>query len=299
MALRILLATDASTDARAAARWLTHLPLPADTALDLLHVELPLPAVAGLPVAFVQEVERAAASAAQACLRETAAALGPRGAAAGRLLRRGQPSAEIIEAIEQRGSDLVVLGARGQSAMAASVLGSVAQDVTRHAPCSVLVVRGDGAPPRRVLVAVDGSPHAARAARFSEWLPLPHGAELYVVAVVQPYEPHGAPPAAGSPLAGALAAIRREQWAIATRAAAEARHWLGARGWSVDEPHVVEGHPAAEILRHATAIEADLVVVGWRGWRPGQGVLPGTVARKVVRYAPCPVLVVKERPPVP
>jgi nucleotide-binding universal stress UspA family protein len=264
------------------------LPLPADAAVHLLHVELPLPAVAGLPATFVQEVERAAAAAAQACLSETAAALGPRGVAASRLHRRGQPSAEIIETIEALGSDLVVLGARGQSAMAAAALGSVAQDVTRHAPCSVLVVRGDGAPPRRVLVAVDGSPHAARAVRVSEWLPLPPGAEFHVVAVVQPYEPHGLPPTAGSPLAGALAAIRREQWAVATRAAAEARHWLTARGWSVDEPHVVEGHPAA-----------DLVVVGWRGGRPGQGVLPGTTARKVVRYAPCSVLVVKERPAAP
>ncbi len=95
---------------------------------------------------------------------------------------------------------------------------------------------------------------------------------------------------------GALAAIRREEWAVATRAAAEARTRLVERGWNMDEPRVREGHPAAEILRAAGEIEAELIVVGSRGLRGGKGFLLGSVAQKVVRYATTSVLVVKLPP---
>ena len=298
----ILLASDASPDALGAARLLADLPLPAETRLGVLHVEMPLPAVAGLPREFIDEIERAAAEAARACIERSLAVLGPRAATTIRLSRRGPPSAVIIDAAEELGSDLVVVGARGENPMPTSLLGSVAQDVTRHAPCSVLIFRSTAVArdrrvvPARVLLAVDSSPHAAAAARFLEWLPLPLETEFHVVSIVQRYEPQGAAPAADSPLAGALAAIRREGWAAATHAAAEVHSWLCARGWRADEPHVGEGYPAAEILRRAAEIAADLIVVGWRGTRPGQGVLLGTTARKVVRYAACSVLVVKERP---
>jgi universal stress protein A len=53
------------------------------------------------------------------------------------------------------------------------------------------------------------------------------------------------------------------------------------------------GDPAAEILRVAQAIKADLIVMGTHG-RTGLGrLLMGSVAEQVVRRAPCPVVTVK------
>lgn len=56
---------------------------------------------------------------------------------------------------------------------------------------------------------------------------------------------------------------------------------------------VLEGDPATEIVRHATDTKADVIVIGTHG-RTGAARLEfGSVAERVVREAPCSVLVVK------
>lgn len=57
--------------------------------------------------------------------------------------------------------------------------------------------------------------------------------------------------------------------------------------------HVALGDPAAEIVALAGELGADLVVVGSHGGDALQRLLTGSVAQKVVRDAPCPVVVVK------
>ncbi len=56
-------------------------------------------------------------------------------------VRLGAPAEEVLQAAEEAGSDLIVLGHRGASAISRLLLGSTAERVVRHAPCSVLVVR--------------------------------------------------------------------------------------------------------------------------------------------------------------
>ena len=56
-------------------------------------------------------------------------------------LRRGLPSVEILDELAQSGADLVVMGAEGLSGVGLFLLGSVAERVSRRAPCSCLVVR--------------------------------------------------------------------------------------------------------------------------------------------------------------
>jgi nucleotide-binding universal stress UspA family protein len=55
----------------------------------------------------------------------------------------------------------------------------------------------------------------------------------------------------------------------------------------------VHGKPFVEILRAATAREADLIVLGTHGRGMAAHLLVGSVAEKVVRKAPCPVLTVR------
>jgi len=54
----------------------------------------------------------------------------------------------------------------------------------------------------------------------------------------------------------------------------------------------VPGQPAVEIVRYASEHGADLVVLGTHGYGPVNRLLLGSVADRVVRQAPCPVLVV-------
>ena len=59
-------------------------------------------------------------------------------------LREGASSSdEIIEAAAAAGSNLVVLGSKGKSALQRFLRGSMTGNVARHAPCPVLVVRED------------------------------------------------------------------------------------------------------------------------------------------------------------
>ena len=47
----------------------------------------------------------------------------------------------ILDAAREWRADLIVLGSRGEKGLRRFLLGSVAEFVARHAPCSVLIVR--------------------------------------------------------------------------------------------------------------------------------------------------------------
>jgi len=85
---------------------------------------------------------------------------------------------------------------------------------------------------------------------------------------------------------------------IRTRMAEEAKEELVAfipvlEGQAV-ETVVLHGNPAGEIVRIAAERHADLVVMGTHGRTGIQHALLGSVAEKVTRKSPCPVLVVRE-----
>lgn len=56
---------------------------------------------------------------------------------------------------------------------------------------------------------------------------------------------------------------------------------------------VVEGYPFVEIIKHARESNADMIVMGTHGRGAIAHMLLGSVAEKVVRKAPCPVLTVR------
>jgi nucleotide-binding universal stress UspA family protein len=56
-------------------------------------------------------------------------------------LPAGDPATEIVKAAREWPADVIVLGSHGRAGVSRVLLGSVAEAVTRHAPCPVLVVR--------------------------------------------------------------------------------------------------------------------------------------------------------------
>ena len=52
----------------------------------------------------------------------------------------GDPSEKIIEAAEDHNADLIVVGSKGLTSASRFLLGSVANTVSHHAPCDVLIV---------------------------------------------------------------------------------------------------------------------------------------------------------------
>jgi universal stress protein A len=60
------------------------------------------------------------------------------------VIKHGVPWLEIVELAKTEKVDLIVIGTRGRTGLPRVLLGSVAQRVVRHAPCSVLVTRRHG-----------------------------------------------------------------------------------------------------------------------------------------------------------
>ena len=58
--------------------------------------------------------------------------------------RQGNPAEVLAHVAEEQGAQLIVLGDRGLSAVKRFLLGSVSNKLAHHAPCNILIVRGNG-----------------------------------------------------------------------------------------------------------------------------------------------------------
>jgi universal stress protein A len=54
---------------------------------------------------------------------------------------KGRPATEIVNAAKQWNADFIVIGTHGRCGMTRALLGSVAEQVIRNAPCPVIAVR--------------------------------------------------------------------------------------------------------------------------------------------------------------
>ena len=118
-----------------------------DSELHLLHV-CPDPAMliaesGGLSgVGMVEQAEALESSAA-----ENLAALPPDGWDNGkrivRCTRTGSPFYEVIQYAKEQDIDLIVIGTHGRTGLMHLLMGSVAENIVRKAPCPVLTVKPD------------------------------------------------------------------------------------------------------------------------------------------------------------
>ena len=205
-------------------------------------------------------------------------------------LLTGVPWAELVELLEKQSFDLCVMATHGRTGLSRILLGSVAEKVVRHAPCSVLAVRPDSEPKpfKHVLVPTDFSESAMHALELAAELVQPGGAGITLLHVIEV-------PVAYSGEVNvndfARQLDKRSSEALDKTAAHIARR--------VSVPVVKRtrvGYPGAETL---AALEKDpsidLVVMGSHGRTRLERALLGSVAEKIVRHANCPVLVSRKR----
>ncbi|HVB10681.1 MAG TPA: universal stress protein [Bacillota bacterium] len=141
MLKRILLATDGSPSALAAARFVASLsPDGHGLDLDVIYV-MPHPRAyaASRSSAAVATASVAVAPEVRAAVDDTLAALGPLGASAHVQFATGLPAEEIVACARRIHADLIVVGKRGRHAADDLLLGSVCQQVLLTAPCAVAV----------------------------------------------------------------------------------------------------------------------------------------------------------------
>lgn len=282
--MHVLLAVDGSEQSLQAAQALRYLS-DIDSVLVLHAVHLPRPSYPLVSPEWTDEWYRTT----EQRLREDGRALLERmreclPSDVGRIstrLETGTPAEAIVSTAEKERTDLILMGASGQTVPYSEALfGSTTHRVATYAPCSVLVVKRLRFPLRRVLLAVEGREDAEVAVAFLAKRPL-HDASLVEVVTVVPI-------AEGEPENHLTQMMRRSAQRFVEDIAAKLSTFRCCATAAT-----VAGQPAAGILRHADAIEADLLLVGTKA-RPGDSrFLLGSVSHRILAQAACPVLVMR------
>ena len=227
------------------------------------------------------------------CIADAAAQrLNAAGLRAEPVVRLGFAAEAIVQEAKSRAASLVVMGTRGHGALHGFALGSVAMRVAHASEVPVLLLRPDAALPAkpgrslRVMLAIDGSEPALRAARaLSSWREWLGELEVRIAYVQQPlnYLETVLPP--HDDVIGQWSRHAGEQATQAARelfAAAGIRHHL----------HLTIGDPAAEVVHLTGETGCELLVLGTRGLGAAHHALIGSVALKAAAHAPVPVLLV-------
>ena len=140
--MKILIAIDDSKFSDRALHAISALIPSKGTLIRVLHVLQPVTATPPPEMAagYAPELE-AQAKEAEKLLKRAADTLAASGYKVDTAVENGDVRLKIIDSASEWGADLIVVGSHGRSGIPRLLLGSVAEHVARHAPCSVLIVR--------------------------------------------------------------------------------------------------------------------------------------------------------------
>ncbi|MBK9347850.1 MAG: universal stress protein [Burkholderiales bacterium] len=290
--LRLIVATDLSAPARHAVDRAYLLAADAKGELHIIHA-LELDALDNLRELLGANLT-SAKSAIDADARDRMQQLvahhaQPLGIAAQIRVVAGKPLQVISCEADALNTDLLVLGARGESYLRHAILGSTAARVIRKAArCPILIVKQSPHDAyRSVLVAVDFSPASLLAIHAAKrWAPV---ATLVLVHAFElPYE-------------GLLWRAGIEQDAIAQYINADLNkhraqlHDLAAEAGLTPADYsvrVLHGEPSQQIIAMEQEYDADLIVIGKHGANFTEELLLGSVTKHVLAESQGDVLVV-------
>ena len=205
-------------------------------------------------------------------------------------------TADVVASYARREkADCIVTATHGRSGFSHVMFGSVAEKIIQFSSCPVLTIKPDPeqkkpAPKFKVIVmATDFSLNSDAAKPYVLELVKRYGATLHVIHVFE------------NDLLFAQSGVEStphyEEVMRTEHAWREERLKNYARGLGATELGVIhtvgKGQPAAMIAKYAREVGADCIVIATHGRTGFAHLLIGSVAERVVRLAPCPVLCVK------
>jgi len=205
-------------------------------------------------------------------------------------IESADPAGRIVTYSEEADIDVVVMGTHGRSGVERLLIGSVAEEVVRTAPCPVFTIRTEpedvpAKAVRRILVPVDFSDASEVAVQHAKELALTYGAQIDLLHVVEDIvypSTYGIEPVS----IPTDEVIQRVEKGLADMA----REELGYEHIVVE---ATPGYAPTSILDYVEDNDVDLVVISTHGRTGLDRVLIGSVSERVVRQAPVPVFVVK------
>jgi nucleotide-binding universal stress UspA family protein len=215
------------------------------------------------------------------------------------VLLEGTAAERIIEYVDERDLDLMVVSSHGQSGLSKWNLSSVVQKIIYRAFRSFLLVRAfnpdcnqvDEVNYRRILVPLDGSKRAEYVLPFATRLAQAHEAELFLVHIVT------RPPMVQQPMSAEDSELVER---LVSRNTAEATRYLEqvqARLSGLVETRVlISQSEADELLSFAETTGVDLVVLSAHGSSPDTTRPYGSVVTSFISYGSSPLLVIQDMP---
>lgn len=212
------------------------------------------------------------------------------------VLADGDPKEAITEQAAEHRIDLIVMRSRRRP-YAAALLGSTAETVCRTAPCPVMVthpreqnwagITTNEIGLRRVLAAYDFSSDSELALSYGLSLAQECQAELHVLHVLPSRSARSEAPELAFLPPGVEDGFREAASRLHSAVPPDSRVWCEVK------QAVREGHPYREILAYADEQNIDLICIGASGTGFGMRALFGSNADRVLRQAPCPVLITR------
>ncbi|CAB5080768.1 hypothetical protein D3OALGA1CA_5238 [Olavius algarvensis associated proteobacterium Delta 3] len=137
---------------------------------------------------------------------------------------------------------------------------------------------------KRILVPVDGSDHSMNAAKYAVELARMSGAEIFLTHCHKPF-----PGILGEPYyQKAVNRIMKD----ADQLLDPFRKLFDEKGVPYVE-RIMEGPPREAVPNVARHEKCDLIIIGSRGLSDLEGLFLGSVTHRVLRAAPCPVMVIR------
>ncbi len=213
-------------------------------------------------------------------------------------VRHGQVWKNLAGIVEENQIDLIVVGTHGRSGLGKLLLGSVAEDILRHAPCPVLTVgpkiSGRAKLPafqtqgrdlaalelelREIVFAANLDQNSRPVAQKAMTLAAEFRARLTLLHVIEDYSRLGSRPDLMEDSLGELKSLVPNEAALQYPA----------------ETMLEFGSASDCILKVASDREADMIVLGARASAEvGSTHLPWSTAHHVIAQSHCPVLTVR------
>ncbi len=229
------------------------------------------------------------------------------GALSSEVISAGNTAHSIVRHVVEGEIGLVVMTTHGRGPLQRAWLGSTTDGVIRRSPCPVLLIRpdaeNDGSKDEafvdlttfstrfgKVLIPLDGSKAAEELLRIAPAIADPE-AHFTLLRVVAPLV------AGGSPYLPHVVAEARDEEGI-RRAAREYLEGVaadfGLEGREVRIETRLQGQAGMAILQVAEKEEMDLIAMSTTGRGGVSRLLLGSVADKVIRGAPCPILIYRK-----
>ena len=214
------------------------------------------------------------------------------------VLRDISAAQAIVQYCKDYDIDLVIMGTHGRTGLSRNVLGSVAEEVVRAAPASVLTVHAteEFEPLHKhlnlITVPVDFSEYSRAALHYAKDLAAIFDARLNVVHVIE----ERLHPTFYNTGVFSVYDIDPD---IESKVQKELMNFYNeVSGLPLDVDFtVLYGHPSKEIIKQLNTTNCDLLVVSTHGLTGIRRVLLGSVAERLIRKSPCPVFTVKETEP--